>query len=449
MVIVVLSYQDMAILGLAALVAVVGLLRLPLHLLPGLAVALFVLVPLDYMPAVNPIFGRYLSPALIVLSFWIVRTALHNRRSSVKFLTPWVWLSLALLGLGLASVGWSLDPARSLLWVATAGIVFVGFAWMGLRADSKTLGAVTSTWLCLGVIVGAMALVEGVTHTSFLATIYANQDSSSIGFNQLWSTFRVTTTLGHPLMNATFFATTSAFALIHAARSASRLAVLSGTMCGIGAVLTVSRSAVAALAVGLCLGILTMLGTKTVSFGRKLFWSVASILGAVAVVTSPVVQARSVSAEGEGSSGLRSVLLDIAINVAVNDGLAGSGAGTSANRSVLEGLSLPFENSYAGVLVSLGIAGLLLFVLLIAGLLVKAIARDNFAIAAGLTAFAIQIAAYPLVDNVPVGLIILGMLCYLGFGASDVVGTAELRPHENRNLPRANSPIGHHETEHA
>lgn len=418
MFIVVFDRQWTAIFGLAAVLALIALWRLPLHWLPGLAIALFVLVPLDYMPIVNPIFGRYISPALLVLAFWMIRTASQAPRINRGLLTPWGWLSLGLIGLGLASSGWSLDPQRSILWVLTAGTVFVGFAWMGRRADSRTLGAVTSTWLWLGLVVGTMAVVEGATHTSFLATFYASEDSSSIGFSQLWSTFRVTTTLGHPLMNATFLATTSAFALIHAARVPCKLAVLAGTVCGIGAVLTVSRSAVGALAVGLCLGILTMLGAKTISFGRKVFWGLTAILGAFAVVTSPVIQARSASAEGEGSSGLRSVLLDIAINVAVKDGLVGSGAGTSADRSVLEGLYLPFENSYAGILVSLGIAGLILFILLIVGVLVAAIAHGNFAVAAGLTAFAIQIAAYPLVDNVPIGLIILGMLSYLGFGSS-------------------------------
>lgn len=404
--------------AIGALTLLACMLTLPKHWLPGTALALFVLLPITYMPAVNPVVGRYLGPAFGLLIIWMLRSigGPHGAIGHVPKL--WTWLAGAFIGLSVTSAAWSLDPARSLFWTFTVGTVFIGFAWMAHRADRRSVSSLLSTWLTLGIFVGGMAIAEGITGTSFLRAIYANHDSSSIGFNQSWSTFRVTTTLGHPLMNATFLATTSAFGIMHAARTNSKLAMTSGVLCGVGAVFTVSRSAVGALAAGLCLGLFTILMTKSMSTGRKAFWGLGSLAAVWAVATTPLVQERSGSAEGEGSSRLRSVLFDVAMDTAASDGFTGSGAGSSSQRSVLAGLTLPFENSYAGVLVSLGIAGLGLMAVLILGLISVAVKHNNAAGAAALATFAIQIAAYPLVDNVPISMIILGTLAYLIFGSS-------------------------------
>ncbi|MHA7289661.1 hypothetical protein ACX80V_08460 [Arthrobacter sp. MDT3-24] len=404
--------------AMGALALLACTLSLPRHWLPGMALALFVLLPITYMPSVNPVFGRYLAPALGMLLIWMLRSIGKPQGTIGRVPKLWTWIACLLLGLSTASAAWSLDPARSLFWTFTVGIAFIGFAWMGQKADHRSVASLTATWLSLGLFIGAMAIAEGVTSTSFLQAIYANQDSSGIGFNQLWSTFRVTTTLGHPLMNATFLATTSAFGIMHAARTNSKLALVSGVLCGAGAVLTVSRSAVGALAAGLCLGLITVLTTKSMSFGRKAFWTLGAVAAAWAVATTPIVQERSASAEGEGSSRLRSILLDLALDAAASDGFTGSGAGSSAQRSVLAGITLPFENSYAGVLVSLGIAGLALMMVLMLGLLIIAVVQNNPAGAAALATFSIQISAYPLVDNVPISMIMLGALAYLVFGTS-------------------------------
>lgn len=403
-------------LGLAAiacLLSIAVLMAVPRSWLPGLALATFALVPITYSPMVNPVIGRFMSPALLVVVVWLLRTIFAMRAAR----TPTLWLSIGGLLVCWVSVttAWSLDTQRSLLWTTTFCLVAVVPVLLGTKNDSATASSLSKTWLWLGLILGAMAIVEGVTQQSFLAAVYQGTDTSRIGITQNWSSIRSTTTLGHPLMNATFFAAAASYALMNASLTKSKLALFSGLVASAGLIFTLSRSGVVALAVGLALGTVAVFASRKMAFSRKLtFISIATAV-AIAVIASPLVQARSDSSEGSNSARLREVLFKAGLNIAAQDNYLGSGAGTSNIRSSLAGIRLPLENSYVGVLVSTGAVGLFLLIALFAIAILKAVKHGRFDAAAGMTAFCVQIGAYPLVDNVPIAVLMFGTLAYLGF----------------------------------
>lgn len=391
---------------------------LPVATLPSVALALFVLIPVGYVPSVPPVIGRYLSPAILVVAIWTLRSLRRRTPRSGKVSRPWTLTSIGLLALAALSTLWSIDPLRTLLWSATTGLALLAPALLASRSDETSRHYLIRTWLWLGAGIGLMAIVEGATGQTFLGALYSNPAGVGIGVNQNWSSIRATTTLGHPLMNGTFLASTAAFGIMSAIKHRSRLAGLSGGLATVGAVFTVSRSAVAGLLSGLIIGVVLILSSKHMTLTRKLLWSLVSILIAVAAAASPLISERSASAEGSSSAETRGMLLDMAIEIAGVDGYTGSGAGSSQPRATQAGLSLSIENSYGGVLVSLGVLGLVLFVSLVLGLVVAAARRPAPEIAASVVAFAVSAAAYPLVDNVPTALILLGLLANLLFSQS-------------------------------
>lgn len=399
--------------AIAFLVSVTFLTMAPRQWLPGMALATFALVPITYTPLVNPVIGRYFSPALIIVAIWLIRTMFNKRQAALPML--WLITGGILTCWALLTATWSLDPQRTLLWTTTVCLVAVIPALLSTKSDDGTSEALSKSWLWLGLLLGVFAIVEGVTQHSILASLYQGTNTSSIGITQNWSSVRSTTTLGHPLMNATFFAASASYALINSALTRSKLALSSGVIASAGLVFTLSRSGVIALGAGLALGTIAILAAGKIPFARKFtFMSIAAAIG-VTVISSPLVQARSNSSEGSNSAYLRDVLLRAGLRIAEQDDYLGAGAGTSNIRSSLAGMTLPLENSYVGILVSSGLAGLSLLVALFIGAIITALRRGRFDAAAGMAAFCIQIGAYPLIDNVPIAALMFGMLAYLGF----------------------------------
>lgn len=398
----------------------------PVRWLPGWALAAFVLIPITYTPMVNPVFGRFLSPAVLIMLIWTGRSITMRRQVPLPKL--WTATAISLMSWGLLTLLWSIDSQRTLLWTGTICAVVVLPVFLSSKGDLASGEALSRCWLWLGLLLGSMAILEGITQQSFLAGLYQGADSSGIGISQNWSSVRSTTTLGHPLMNATFFAASSAYALMNSALSRSKFALLSGIVAGAGLVFTLSRSGVTALAAGLAIGILAVLITGRMTIGRKLLFSCGTAAAGAAVIYSPLVQARSNSAEGSQSAYLRDVLLQAGLKIAGQDNFVGSGAGTSNWRSSFEGMVLPLENSYVGLLVSSGLLGLALMMCLFLGAIIGAFRRGRFDAMAGMLAFCVQIGAYPLIDNVPVALLMFGMLAYLGFHKSSPTRSLGSRP---------------------
>lgn len=401
--------------ALLATVTLVVLLVMPSGALPSVALASFALLPVGYIPNVPPLVGRYLSPAVIVMVIWLLREVGAKRERKEGPPKTWAILFMVLLSLSTVSALWSLESGRTVLWTLTVGFAFFLPAIMSARHDPWAHEQLVKTWLLLGVALGAMAVIEGLTQMPLLGALYIDPTGAGTGVSQNWSSVRATTTLGHPLMNGTFLACTAAFGLIRAFTSGSRLAITSGVFAAAGTVFTVSRSAVAGLIVGLVVGTCVLLTSRNTSLSKKITWCLVSASVGLAAVSSPLLAERAASAEGTSSAKSRGMLLDRALEISVEDSYAGSGGGTSQLRATQAGLNLPIENSFGGVLVSLGVIGLIIFALLLIGLCISAARKKHSEIAAAVVTFSVTAAAYPLVDNIPTGLILLGFLAYLTF----------------------------------
>ncbi|WGW12172.1 O-antigen ligase family protein [Saxibacter everestensis] len=414
---------------LLLLLATAVLFAVPVHALPALALVLFALLPLGYIAGVPATMGRFLTPAALTIVVALLRQ--RGRPAVNRIPRFWTVCAIALLLLSAASFIWSLDAQRSALWTATVAVVLFGFAHLSMRSTPQSVHALQRTWLCVGLILGVAAITEGLVQRSFLAALYARGASSGIGFTQHWDSIRATTTLGHPLMNGTFFATTAVYAIILTMRRRSKLALASGAVSAGGAIFSVSRSAAAAIAAGLIVGLLVCLASRQLPFGRKAVGLLVGVGAAAAVLFSPIIQSRSDSAEGSGSADARAVILDRALEFAGESNYLGVGAGMAQERAIMGGLNMPIENSYAGVLVSLGAAGTIIFVCLLATIALVAARRQAPEVVAAVCAFGTAIWAWPLVDNYPSALVMLGALAYIGFSGHR---RSELIPDDARTL---------------
>ncbi|MGU3584910.1 O-antigen ligase family protein [Rhodococcus sp. C26F] len=407
----------LAVFGLLILLILIALL--PQRILPSLALIVFALVPVAYMGYVPFMVGRYITPSLVIILIWLLRVP--RGISTRQFVGVWKFISALLVAWLLYSSYSGIDSARSYAWSFVFCVLFIGVGLVASRVDVETVKLLIRTWLWLAVGLGSLAIVEGLAGFSIFRGIYA----SGGGFEDRWSVNRITTLLGHPLMNGTFFATAGSFALLMALRRRDRLAWAAAAFSALAVLFSVSRSATIALIVGVAVGVLLVLFTKTRRRGVKVSAISAVVVGTVGLVSSPLLRERSASEEGSSSAEYRADVTTIALEISEKDGYMGSGPGTSNLRVVAEGYYLPIENSFLGLLTSLGIPGLLLVIGLLACALLVAVRRRRFEVAAGWMAYVVAVAAWPVWENNPGSFLIGSILIILSFApslADEIIG---------------------------
>lgn len=391
---------------------VVILCCLPVWCLPSVALVTFALVPVGYLVAVPQFVGRFLTPTVLVLLIWLIRTrggASEARRQRVvprRSALVGCALLLTLLLVALARI--SVNPLRSYLWVAVFVLVCVLPALRGGRVDPRTVPALVKSWFRLGCGLGLVAMVESLAQYNPLTRYYS--------IDQHWSVYRVTTLLGHPLMNGTFFALTGCLALFTAIRGGSirPLATVTFVLSSIAAALTGSRSGVYALVVGLAVGLLVLMWSRQVKVAAKLTGVGLALLAVLVLPNMPVLAARAGSAEAEASRIYRTDIIRLTYRLLIAHPVFGGGPGTSAILANQAGATLPLESAILGTLVSLGIvgcAGLLVFLFLLA---VSVIRKRRLEALAGLAAFLVAGAAFPLWETNPGSWALLGLVALIG-----------------------------------
>lgn len=325
-----------------------------------------------------------------------------------------VWTLLSVLSLTwfTYSALTSIDPFKSAMWLASFAVLVVFVGRLGFTAEPETAPLLVRTWLWLGVALGSLGLIEGVTGNSLLSSVLVAADG---GFEDRWSVHRITTLLGHPLMNGTFFAVTATLAAFIAFQSRTRLAASSALLSTASVAFTVSRSATLALVVGVAAGIILLLANREQSFGKKIIVSALVIVGAVVLLSSPLLAERSDSVEGAASSQYRETVVDTALGLAEEDSYLGSGIGTSNIRSVDAGSQFTIENSYLGLLTSAGIPGALFVSALLLTAIYTAVRRNRVPVAAALIAYGVVAAGWPMWENVPGAFVIESALLILAF----------------------------------
>lgn len=413
----VLAAPGRYVLAASAAVAAGFLLMQPLRRWPAIALALFALVPVSYLPGAD--MTSNLSPGILVMIAWGVGVAFS---ADFRLPAPAIYAPVAL------SAGWilwlngdSVDPQRSWFWTFS---FFAGFLWVALVARSAPPGTMESlrrTWLWLGIALGAFAIVEFLLQGN---PLYG--DAYSKSFTQHWSVYRATTTLGHPLAGATFFAVTFAiaFGLWVRGGEGRRLAAGAALFSFVGGVLTGSRSAL--LAMGVAGGVVIALmiaGRSDVARGRRGVLLVGLSGGLVAGYFSPLIQQRTSSTEGVRSALDREAASAAAHYLAnIHDWLgAGPGASLSAARLSLRHAPI-LESAYYQLIVSVGVPGLIFITWLIAALLWATLRQRRFDATGGLVALVVMAMGFNYLESYRPGLILLGLGALLALGERDREG---------------------------
>ena len=397
--VVALSPAGTAILLIGALLAAAA--TLPLWVLPAVSLWVFALVPIGYIIGVDELAARFWTPAVVVIGIWGLRLALgRSRRDFVRALRWMLPLALVLVFLGHNGV----SSTRSFNWI---GVLFVTVAIpvaVVARSDDRTSSTLLRSWLVLGIGLSLVAVLEALVESNPLAAYYS--------FDQHWAIYRVTTTLGHPLINGTFFSVTACLAAFSALRRDGYRAagVICFALSGLAAGLTGSRSGVYALVCGLGVGLLVLLVSGRTSIANKLLGIVLGTVALVVLPALPTIADRAQSAEGIASSLYRDQVIKVAGKLFLARPTFGWGPGTSSIANARAGEVLPLENAVLGTLVSMGVVGALCLLVLVVLVLVKVgqgRRPDGFA---AVGAFVVAGSAFPLWETNAATLVLVGLV---------------------------------------
>jgi hypothetical protein len=390
--------------GFLALAVVGALFAAPLRYLPGLALLVALLVPTELSSLPHELQGASLG--ILPLAIWIIRAPRSTRipagLSAVASLFG-VWLILSLLFAPLRT-------NKGLEWLFTVGLATV-FAVVSAPEGLKA-PAFRALFLNIATILGVYALLEGfiLHHNILFGPIF--EHTSWWATQRLSASYRVTTLLGHPLVNGLIFATASVLSASDLARRSRRtLFSLARFVILIGATDAAhSRGATISLAVGV---LVVIIFSRTGGKGwatRRLVLVMGLFLGAAVLVYG--LQARDESRGGRVSAEVRVAVITRASEAVHDVGAFGAGPGESEayRRSKrLPGWQIDLENSYAQLAVSLGVIGALLLSLLLIAVVVVGLKNDLVTgEAAALLAILVDISGFNAIEGHPnVGVVIM------------------------------------------
>jgi hypothetical protein len=349
------------LIGTFLVAAVLGaLFAMPLRYLPAITLLVTLLVPTEASFVPHLLQGAALG--VVPLGVWIIRAPRSTQAAPVLralacLLGVWLILSTLLT---------PLHTNKGLEWLVSVGLAIV------FSVISAPTGLTTQTFrkvlLNVTTALGIYALLEGfVLHRNplFAALFEHTTWWAAQHFN---ASYRVTTLLGHPLVNGLVF---SAAAVLSASdlvrRSRNLPALIVRFMILVGATdATHSRSATLALAVGVVVVIVFSRGGNRGWGTRRLALTIGLVLGGALLLEG--LQARDESRSGKLSAEVRIAVISRAVEAVHDLGPFGAGPGESeAYRRAkrLPGWKVDLENSYAQLAVSLGPIGAALMVALL------------------------------------------------------------------------------------
>jgi O-antigen ligase len=358
---------------------VIASVLLPARYLPAMALAVWALVPVTYLP--GPVEAvRYLHPSVVTLTIWLVRGAGRWRASPGGI--PAV---LGLLSVLVASSTGSENLDRSLSWSLN---VLVLLTIPLLAGEQPRAEAAVSLLKVMRVVTLGLAVFAIVEYTQMWNPFAHSYMIGGQVIGQRWSVYRVQTLLGHPLMNAVFFAVTSTMFLAAAVNFRGRrdwgLAALS--LLALWA--TGSRGGLLALAIGITVFVLAVIFARGASVGTRSAVLLGATLGAGLVATFGWPTVRN-SGEGAESMSYRLDVLERGLTLWRESPWLGTGPGTSQQALEGSGTHLVVESSAVQLLISVGLLGLLV----IGGTIVVQM-RSSAGRPAGLVAMAVVVAAW-------------------------------------------------------
>jgi hypothetical protein len=390
------------------LCAIVALITLPVDTLPLLALCCFVLLPVNDLPM--PSFFRGASLGVVVLIVWLWR-----RKQPKQSLPRSTLISASLLVCYLlATTAFTIEIARSLVWTSAfiASVLLPVFAGGFTDLEARRL---IKGLIALGVGLSCFAIVEYLLHHNpIFGTLYTKGPFPVI---EHWKTYRVTTTLGHPLYNAMFFAAAAAaaFPTYLDTRRTAYLGAFILTL--IGLFLTGSRGALYLTPAVIVFVVIFQLRDrdKPVRSLGRIALLVAVGIAIAGALYAQTVGVRASSGEARSSTEARYRDIGVSLSTASHTHYLGSGPGTS-NSAKDEGTesvntsSLVIENSYLQILVSIGIPGLLLIIVFFGSIIREGVKRFQLPAVAALTSVVLVMSTFNFAEGDRPGLVLLGLL---------------------------------------
>jgi O-antigen ligase len=401
---------------------------MPLQYVPALMLAVFVLIPVKFLP-VPTLFATSIGPNLLAAVIFALRCRVRLRGRPVQ---P-VGKTVAIVSIG--TVGWlalatiqSSARGTSFLWSLSFCVLALGVAY-STRFIPQAAAELERAWLALGGVVAAYAVLEAfVLHANPVFGSFYEHTTAGRPVLQVWSVYRATTTLGHPLVNGLFLACTFPIAVGWAAnrRSLGTAALAALVLAGVAA--TGSRGALLAAVIGggVALAIRLPAGGRVTAIS-PLRLAVACVVGLalLAGAGSVFLGGRQDSEEGRISSDYRSQALTRGMQLIRADPLFGSGPGTAYRASAGQLGILPgdpsaggaLENSWLELAVAAGLVGLVLVLVLLAEAVRAALAAGNGGVLGALVAFVASAASFNWLEGYRGGHVLLGLLLGLAFVA--------------------------------
>ena len=390
------------LLGLTAAVALFFFFMAPLRWMPSILLWVFALTPVSVLPG-NGITAIF-SPALIATAIFFTRAwALDSSGYSPKMLSGMLLVLLAV------TTAWSINLYTSIGWAVNFAVLVIGVIWLCTKLEPIAFTLLKFNWIAIGSILSVVGIAEHLAGRSlvpYLAQAYLIDQ-------KYWSTFRITTTLGTPLMNGLFFSSAGALAFALFIRQPRFVYFGAFVLCSVALIFTYTRGSIYGLAIVVVAIMLISLFHRQVRPAVALGAILVLLIGGVFGLST--VQTRTSTREAAGSAAARDASTEAALVVAERYLWLGTGPRTSHRAQQQVGGAIDydqnrdFENSYMELLVSVGIAGALAFLLLFAIPLSRAIFAGSIAEATPAMTIGISIFSFNMIEAVIPGLVILGI----------------------------------------
>lgn len=406
--------------GVVLAAAAAFLLLSSLRALWAWALLLFAVLPVSYLPV--PDLVLTITPSALILGVLGVRLLLRGSGPPRVVLGPAALLVVAFAGWLAVAVAASDYRAVSLGWFVSFGLLVVLPALLA-TGDRQVRDVLRTTWIVLGALLGAYALVETflLQANPLLDPLYAQASRGSLV--QKWSVYRATTTLGHPVNNGSFFAVAVPLALGTAIYRRSVAATAAVLLAAGGVVASGSRSAFAAMLVGAAVVVL-LPAPRSSHRGSS---TTVRAVGAVAILLVLVVgwaylSTRDASVEGARSATFRTTQVPLALDSVSQAPWLGTGPGAASlsQESLLAriGGAGAFESYWLELVVAAGVPGLLLGVAVVLAALVTAARSGAPEVAGAVIAWAISVSFVNAFEGGRPELLLLGLLLALALAGS-------------------------------
>lgn len=401
--------------------AVLGLVvfLVPVRTLPTIALAILTLFPTRLIPNDGPF--NALPPLAIVMGIWVFRRVVLGQRppgddgappdlhrmgarfavyATGLLLAAWLVISTLLAGAGETSVGWT-----------TAFLVSVLLPLLVLDAREEAR-LLTRAFLVLGALVGVYLIVEMVLGRS---PVYGGLATIAGGVERefAFSVYRAHAAFSHPLFAAAFLTMPAALGIGMWLTSGRKWPLVCGALAAAGAVATVSRGSI--LAIGVAVGFALLISPVFIGWANIARWLQLlglTVIGGIAVLNFGPLAERADSIESQLSAGVRERAVYVAVEAAQYSGWLGTGPGTSGVTGRLFD-TIVIENSLLQLLISVGIPGVLLFLLFMAALMWQAWTQLNLGVVLAIIAYLVSISGFNSLDAVRSMHILIGFLALL------------------------------------